>query len=166
MKTIIIALGNPILTDDGVGAKVIQELKNKREIIPQINSNDIELIELYRGGLSLMEAMIGYERAVIVDAMRSENEPGTISCCNIGKSGDQTGEKPLYSTKNLISTHDTNLSTALQMAELLNMPIPETINIWGIEVENAETFSEELTQSVNRAVPVLVDEIVSYLQKG
>ena len=64
-KTLVIGLGNPIVSDDGVGLRVVQRLKT---ILA--DRDDVDVREDYRGGLQLMERMIGYERAIVVDAIR------------------------------------------------------------------------------------------------
>jgi len=65
-KTIVIGLGNPILTDDGVGVKIAYELE--RAIGPNLPSN-LTITEASVGGLRLMELLIGYDRAILVDAI-------------------------------------------------------------------------------------------------
>ncbi|GMT49882.1 MAG: hypothetical protein IEMM0008_1421 [bacterium] len=150
MKTIIIGMGNPFLTDDGVGGNVVRMLRESLN-----GRREVDLVELYVGGLRLMETMIGYEKAIIVDAMLTgKNKPGVIS------SYREVG----FTTKNTISTHDTNLSIALEMGKLLNLSLPDEIRIWGIEANDVETFSEDLTLSVAEAVPIVVKEILQNLK--
>ena len=65
MKTLIIGLGNPILTDDGVGVKIAQQL----ESIIDLNAHpDLTITEASAGGIRLMEVMLGYDRVVLIDA--------------------------------------------------------------------------------------------------
>ncbi len=52
MKTLIIGLGNPILTDDGVGVKVAWKLE---KIIDLDAHPELEITEASAGGLRLME---------------------------------------------------------------------------------------------------------------
>ena len=58
-RTIVVGLGNPILGDDGVGWRVAQAVQ---ALAPEA---DVECQAL--GGLSLMERLVGYQRAIIVD---------------------------------------------------------------------------------------------------
>ena len=151
MKTIIIGLGNPIVSDDSVGIKVSRELRDR------LNGRDgIDIAEAYAGGIRLMDVMVGYEKAIIVDAIVTGNSmPGTIHSLSISD---------LVSTRNIVSTHDTNLSTALEMGKMLGLPLPSEIDIWGIEAMDVETFSEELTEDVAKAVPLVVQKIVDELR--
>ena len=73
MKTLILGLGNPLLRDDSVGLRVIQELQDRLAARP-----GVEVSEDYWGGLRLMERMIGFDRVIVVDAMRSGEPPGSI----------------------------------------------------------------------------------------
>ena len=148
-KTIIIGLGNPILSDDSVGIKVVRELE-KRMVDSNLQTKHPELYfaEAYAGGLRLMDELVGYERAFIIDAMVTpDGRPGTIRCLSISD---------LICTRNLVCAHDTNLATALKMGKMLGLQLPSEIRIWGIEAKDVETFGEELTEDVEKAVHIVV----------
>jgi hydrogenase maturation protease len=149
-KTVVIGLGNPILSDDSVGIKVVRVLRER------LNGNcHIDTKEVYAGGLRLMDELVGYEKAIIIDAMVTGSAvPGTVS--SVPLSGIQE-------TKNIVCSHDTNLSTALKMGRLLGLSLPDKVIIWGIEAEDVETFSEYLTEDVEKAVHVAVEKIMSDL---
>ena len=73
MRTLVLGLGNSILGDDGVG---IQVAARAREALV---GSGVEVDEEHRGGLRLMERLVGYDRAVIVDAIvTGRNPPGTV----------------------------------------------------------------------------------------
>ncbi|KAF0221567.1 MAG: hydrogenase maturation [Geobacteraceae bacterium] len=150
MKSVIIGMGNPLLTDDGVGASVVRQIEETlRKRI------DVDCLELYTGGIRLMEAMVGYDRAYVVDAMvTGEHEPGTVHSFS---------PTEFITTKNTVSSHDTDLSTALEMGKLLGMKLPDEVKIWGVEAREVETFGEELTEGVAAAVPQVVEHILQDL---
>ena len=154
MRTIVIGLGNPALTDDGVGIKVARAMMNAdAPVLPA----GVVIEEAYAGGLRLMDAMVGYERAIIVDAMVSgDGAPGTVRRLCVSD---------LFATRNLACSHDTNLSTALETGKMLGLTLPSEIIIWGINVKDVETFGEELTADVAKAVPVVVKEIFKEIKK-
>ncbi|MBE3050465.1 hydrogenase maturation protease, partial [Candidatus Bathyarchaeota archaeon] len=67
---LVLGVGNPILSDDGVGIHVARELK-KREM-PGV---DVE--ELAASGLELLDVVRGYDKVVIIDAIQTTNgRPG------------------------------------------------------------------------------------------
>jgi hydrogenase maturation protease len=72
-KTLVIGLGNPIFGDDGLGWIVAQQIEET------IDSPGVEIIWLACGGLQLMERMIGYQRAILIDTLHhTRSEPGKI----------------------------------------------------------------------------------------
>ena len=66
MKSLVIGLGNPLVTDDSVGLRVAAELRDRLA-----GRADVEVTEDYWGGLRLMEQMVGYDRAIVIDAIRA-----------------------------------------------------------------------------------------------
>lgn len=117
--------------------------------------NIIEIREMYAGGIRLMDAMIGYDQACIVDAMVTGRwKPGEVR---------ELGPDDLLSTRNTVCTHDADLSTAIELGRMLEMHLPSRIHIWGVEASDVTSFGEQLTGEVERAVPVAVNAILSRL---
>jgi len=147
MRTIVVGLGNPILSDDSVGIKVAELVKQR---VP--GNQDIEVTEAYAGGLRLMEVIAGYDQAIIVDAMKSGRYPvGTIRVL---------GADSLAKTRNTLCTHDGDLSMALELGRDLGLATPGSLKIIGIEAEEVERFGEELTCGVRAALPKAVEEVL------
>ena len=72
-RTLVIGLGNPLVSDDSVGLRVVERLR------PLLADREgVDVVEDYWGGLRLMEQMIGYSRAVVIDATYTGAAPGTI----------------------------------------------------------------------------------------
>lgn len=143
-KTLLIGLGNPILTDDAIGVKVAFAVRDAG--LPP----NVDMIELGNGGLTLMEHMIGYDRVVLVDAIMTQHGvPGRVYKLSM----DQ-----LPGTLNTSSAHDTNLKTALNTGRRLGAALPddENIDIVAIEAEEVLTFGEQCTPAVEAAIPAAV----------
>ncbi len=160
MKTVIIGLGNPILTDDSVGVKVSRAIRKHLDHQGEtaLENNTIDVKEIYAGGIRLMDAMTGYDQACIVDAMKTgRSDPGAVSAFGLDE---------LCSTRNIVCTHDTNLSTAIELGRMLDLHLPSTIKIWGVEAGDVTSFGEELTYEVEQAVPVAVKAILDELNIG
>lgn len=142
LKTLLIGLGNPILGDDGVGWRVAQELEDSQRIPP-----GVDVIFMAVGGISLMEAMAGYERAIIIDAIVTHQVPiGTVRRFQLEELTD-----PSYG--HLSSAHDTSLQNALRVGRDLGIKLPDEIIIVAIESQNVYDFSEELSPQVSAAIP-------------
>jgi hydrogenase maturation protease len=151
MKTIIIGIGNPVLTDDSVGIQVVRELGRRLQANP-----DTVTRELCAGGIRLVEEMAGFERAIIVDAIVTQDgEPGTVYVL---------GPSDLRKTRNTCSTHDASLVEALELGGIAGLRLPAEIRIWAIEAGDVETFGETLTEPVKRAVPKVVKSVIRYLR--
>ena len=168
MKTLIVGLGNPILTDDGVGVKVAyaveEALKNSRSwtsLRMPASKDDITVTEAGVGGLRLMEMMIGYDRVILIDAIIHTNgnnsAPGTIFQMS------QQDLEDISLTQHSASAHDTTLNTALEMADRMGLHLPEEVLIFAVEVEEIFVFSNEPTPAVAAAIPkvtqMVLDEI-------
>jgi hydrogenase maturation protease len=157
MKTLVIGLGNPILTDDGVGVLVARRLE---EMIDLESHPDLTIREASAGGLRLMETMLGYDRVVLIDAYYlkpQETQPGKIHQLTLD---DLRSVSP---TQHSTSAHDTSLVTALEAAKKMGYEVPAEFLIYAIEVENILDFSETPTPAVARAVPIVTQMILNDL---
>lgn len=142
MKTLIVGLGNPILGDDGVGWQIASELQ-RIEKIP----SDVTIECLAVGGISLMETLIGYDRAILIDAIVTHQVP--VGSVNHYKLRDL----PNPTSGHMGSAHDTSLQEALQIGRALGAHLPEDITVVTIESQKVYDFSETLTPPVAAAVP-------------
>lgn len=153
MKTLVLGLGNPILTDDGVGVLVAEELHAR---LPE--DSDIEIAEVSVGGLTLMEAMLGYDRVILVDAYQNlDGVPGQVHKMTLD---DLQSISP---TQHSASPHDVNLVTAMETGEKMGLPLPKQITIFAVEVENVVEFSDKPTPSVAAAIPRVIEAIMAEL---
>ena len=151
MKTLVLGLGNPLVRDDAVGLLIAERL---RPLLA--DHTDIEVDVDYWGGLRLMERMVGYERAFVIDAIQSGAEPGTLLILS-------PGELP---TQRSASAHDVNLLTALELGRQAGAELPsnESITLIAIECVDTINFGEELTPEVEAAIPKAVETVLQMLQ--
>lgn len=151
MKTLILGLGNPLVRDDSVGLRVVWEVKRLVADRP-----DVEVDEDYWGGLRLMERMVGYQRAIVVDAIVTGAAPGTIH--RLTPHG--------IATQKSASSHDVNLPTALKFGRQAGLALPadEDIMLVGIEAEDILTFGDDCTPAVQAAIPLAVRDVLAALE--
>lgn len=147
MKTLVIGLGNPLVSDDSVGLRVVAALRPLLADRP-----DVTVEEDYWGGLRLMERMIGYGRAIVVDAMSSGAPPGTVHRLRTDD----------ISTQRSASAHDVNLPTALAFGRQAGAELPadEDVLLVGIEAADILTFGDRLTPAVEDAIPQAVEAVL------
>ena len=154
MKTIVIGLGNPILGDDGVGWEVAQEISKLELCI----SSSVVVDCLSVGGLTLMERLVGFNRAIVVDALQTALHPvGTVIHMKLEDLPEQVAG-------HMTSAHDVNLKTALQLGREMGAHLPDEIIIVGIVVNSVIDFSKDLSPKVESAVPKAVKLVCECLQ--
>lgn len=152
MKTLVLGLGNPLLRDDGIGLHVARELEKQFADDPAV-----EVGEDYWGGLRLMERMIGYDRVIIIDAILTGGELGTIHLLT-------PDDIP---TQRSASVHDVNLPTALEFGRHAgaSLPTASDITLIGIEAGDVQTFDETLSPALKLIVPHAVDHVLNVLER-
>ncbi len=153
MKTLIIGLGNPILGDDSVGWRVAEEVKRELENWPPILQSPIDIDCFALGGLSLMERMIGYDRAILIDAVTTGQPPGAVYRF-------QLEDLPELSCAHTTAAHDTSLQNALRLGRRMGIHLPSSVTVVGVEAERLYDFSEELSPAVEAAVPQAVRAVL------
>jgi hydrogenase maturation protease len=153
MKTLLLGLGNPVLTDDSIGLKVIAELRPLLADRP-----NLEIDEDYWGGLRLMEHLVGYDRAILVDAICTGAPAGTIHCLAVDS----------IPTQHSASAHDANLATALALGRQAGAHLPANSDILlvGIEAEDIITFNEQCSPQVQAAIPQAVQMVMAALDSS
>ena len=153
MKTIILGVGNPILRDDGVGIHVANKLRQ------YIQDPNITIDEAFTGGMNLLDLLLGYDKAIIVDAVKTKN----------GQEG-KVKRFPLsdFSTMHSCNPHDVSLMQAIELAKKMGEEkIPKEIIIIGVMMkeipcEFGEKLSKEIQTAVPKAVELTLNEIKRY----
>ena len=151
-KTLVLGLGNPILTDDGVGIHVA------RAAAGRIQQTGVVCAEASVGGLRLLDILTGYERVILVDAIHT---PG-------GRPGDITLLHPndLRASLHSGSTHDLSLPGALALGRRLGLALPDdqAVVIVAVEAEDVLTFGESCTPAVAAAIPRAAEMVLDWVQ--
>jgi hydrogenase maturation protease len=147
VKTLVLGLGNEILADDAVGILAARALKS------QCNGQ-ADIIESGLSGLALLELFIGYERAIIIDAVKTINHsPGTIHELIPADLGEVFAPSPHYS----------GLPELLALAKQLELDFPQEIKIFALEVADPYTIGGDLSGPVKNAFDGFVARIRNQL---
>ena len=149
-KTIVVGVGNKILGDDGVGIYVVNQLRK------QVKNLDVTFEEAATGGLNLLDIIVGYDKAVIVDAVKSNNgEHGVVKRFSLDN----------FDTMHSCNPHDVSLIEAIDMAKKIGENrIPHEIVVIGIMMKDipfefSDSLSDEIAMAVPRAVEMTFNEI-------
>jgi len=143
MKTIVLGIGNLIMKDDGVGIHVVKEVEQ------HINDPNITIDEAITGGMNLLDLLLGYDKAVIIDAVKgSEKNHGEVRRIPLKN----------FSTMHSCNPHDVSLVEAIELAHKLGETrIPKEIIIIGVMMKTIPCeFGEELSEEIAAAVPTAV----------
>jgi hydrogenase maturation protease len=148
--TLVLGVGNTLVSDDGVGIQVLRELARR------IQDPRLAFAETQSGGLDMLEQLIGYRSAVIIDAAKTGSVPPGALC-----------KAALVDTScppSRVSLHTLGLQTVVPFGTMLGFLLPGDITVFGIEVADVETFHEGCTSDVEAAIPGVASEIVRFLQ--
>lgn len=151
LKVIILGIGNPLRSDDGVGIHVIEALR--KESLP----TGTDLLEGLTG-LDIIGAIKGCDKVIIVDAIMTASEPGTIFKLSL---------QDLSITKTLhhFSTHEMDFPSMLELGKkIFPGQIAEDITIIAIQAEDVTTISEKCTPEVEKSIREVVQLIKELLQ--
>ncbi len=148
-RTIVVGVGNPILGDDAVGILVVREMKERTKEL------DIVIEEAYTGGMNLVDIIVGYDRAILVDAISLPDK--------------KIGEVLFLDPRAIPSAHSTNphnvsLKEALDLAaRIKDWAIPQRIDLVAINIKPTFDFSSELSPEVEKAIPKAIREVEGLL---
>ena len=146
----MVGLGNEIVGDDGIGIEAARQLEALLAGCPAV-----DVVALPWAGLSLLDVLVGRQRAALIDCLQSGRyAPGSVVRLEVGD---------LSGATRLLSFHDIDLPTALDLGRRLGWPLPEEIALWGVEAERAEEFGVGLSAPVFAALPELVAEVLEFL---
>lgn len=146
-EILILGLGNPILSDDSVGLRVVDKLK---EIINK--KNNVNFCKVAISGIEILDIISGYKHLILIDVIKT------------GK--DKIGKLTMYKISDfnnsihLTNPHQLNLPSVIEFANKTGIPVPEVIDIFTIEVEDIYTFSEECSPEIKDKIPEIAKEIL------
>ncbi len=72
-EALILGVGNVLLSDEGFGVRCVEYI-NDSYMLPK----GVRAVDGGTGGLALLSVIGGYGRIIIIDALASNDEPGTI----------------------------------------------------------------------------------------
>jgi hydrogenase maturation protease len=150
LKTIVVGVGNLVRRDDGAGIHVVNRLKHRA---PWIDSIDVAM-----GSVEILEAIKGYDRAIIVDAIQSGAEPGEILHIDTAAADNPPS---------LYSSHGVDIFTTLELGKrIFKDEMPKEQIIIGIEAEDTLDYSTSCSPRVELAIEKVVNEIITIEDSG
>jgi hydrogenase maturation protease len=150
---LILAIGNRLLTDDGVGIEILSRL----EPLSREWGEAVELIDGGTCGLALLGAVLDRAAVVFLDAVKLGAEPGSV---HVLRKGDLLGMSGRES-----SAHEGGAKQILAALALLG-ETPQEVTVVGVEPASvatgiglSEVVEARLGEAVNRVRQVVAEII-------
>lgn len=137
MRSLVLGLGNDLLADDAAGLLAARAVRAG-------GACGADVVESALSGLALLDLLAGYDRAVVIDAVRTGRcPPGTIH---------EWGPEDLDQVV-APSPHYAGLPEIIAIASEMRLPFPREIRILAVEVADPETIGGAVHEAVLRAIP-------------
>jgi hydrogenase maturation protease len=121
VRSLVLALGNPLLGDEGVGLRALEELASSADLSPSV-----ELLDGGTAGLSLVPRLQAADRVLVLDAISAGRAPGTVMKLD--------GEELRREGYAKMSPHQIGLGDILSASRLAGGP--EEVVVLGVEPES------------------------------
>jgi hydrogenase maturation protease len=149
MTMVVVGVGNEYRGDDGVGLVVAARLHDR---LPE----GVEIVRCEQELSRLIDAWQGADAAIVVDAVQSGSEPGTLH--RFDAHHDAIPARVFRS-----STHAFGVGEAIELARALGR-LPDRVVVYGVEGGDF-TAREGLTAAVEAAVERCASAVLDDLQK-
>lgn len=147
-RIVILGVGNVLFSDEGVGIKALEELK-ENFIFPE----NVELIDGGTLGIGLMPYLEGVNRLIILDAVLGGGPPGRV----YEFKGEQI--RTMFSRK--VSMHNVGLQDVLYILDFLDR-IPEEMVLIGVEPKSL-SLGCSLSPVVRSSLEMVVEKVLKHL---
>ena len=142
-RTLVLGLGNDLLADDGVGVAVASRLVGVRE-------DGVEIVTSAAHGLELLDLFLGYDRAIVIDAIQTtEHPPGTVLELGV------EDLRPVIAP----SPHYAGLPELCRLADALRLDFPSEVRILAVVAADLHTVGAGMTAAVEDCIPALCDRV-------
>ena len=146
----VLGIGCILYSDEGFGVRVVEKMQACYEF-----SENVLLVDGGVLGINLLGVISKPDHLIVVDAIRNQGKPGDLYRLE----GDQIPQR--IRAKN--SLHQVDFLEALTMCQALDK-VPETVII-GVEPEDIETQSLELTTAVQAQVDPVIEMVLAELER-
>ena len=148
-RSVILGIGNVLLSDDGAGVHVARHLESLLHDRP-----GVEVIDGGTLSFSLAPVIENAERLIVIDAAQLHAAPGTVRTY-FGPEFDSFVGKPK------LTVHEVGLVDLLDIARLMDA-VPAQRAVVAVQPQCA-TWGDSLTRDVDAAVPEMVARVIELL---
>ncbi len=149
-KIVVLGVGNTILSDEGLGVKAVERLREGYEF-----PEEVELIDGGTLGIDLLYYLEGVRKLLILDAVSGGGKPGTLYKFK--------GEEVKGYFRRKVSMHELGIQEVLALMDVMDKPVEEIV-VLGIEPASIE-LGTDLSPVVEESMPDLLREALSQLEE-
>lgn len=141
MNVLVLGAGNILLSDEGIGVRVVEALQDRYRV-----PDAVEVLDGGTCGMGLLDVLAGRDHLIIVDAVNTGRPPGSL----VRLADDEI--PAAFRTKS--SPHQLGLQDVLALLLLLGTA-PRRVTVIGIQ-----PFSLDLSLELSPVVAGKLDELV------
>jgi hydrogenase maturation protease len=151
MKTLLLGIGNTIRGDDVIGILLVRELCKE-------NFQNVEIRELETAGFEVLDEMAGFDKVIILDAMRTEKEE------NVGKTVVCTLDEG-RPTVTLLPSHGFDFASLINAyRHAMPKKFPRDIFFVLVKVTDVDTFREGLGKKLEENFFTILEEVKEHIR--
>ena len=151
LPVLILGLGNDILTDDGIGIRIVDELEKNF-------SRQFDFKKCSLGGLDTLEIIRDYRQVIMIDAIKTPGgAPGTVYFLKA---------EDFKKTTHIANFHDIGIVEAIEVGRKLGMRLPEKLDIIAVEIIEDMQFGDRLSPPLETSFPLICEEIGSWISQN
>ena len=147
--TVVIGLGNLLLSDEGIGIHLIRKLSEHQDKFPSV-----EFIDAGTGGMNVLHLIANRKKAIIIDCVKMGKKPGAIK--RFEPADVQTVKKMTH-----FSLHEADILRIINLSKQLG-EYPDQIVIFGIEPESLE-LGQNLSKTLTGKIDLYMNAVCKSL---
>jgi hydrogenase maturation protease len=151
LSTLVLGIGNTLLSDEGIGVHVVERLRERLEDRP-----DVTLLDGGTLSFTLAEPIAAADHLIVVDAARLGAAPGTLRCL-------RDGEMDGYLLGGAKSVHEVSLGDLMDIARLSGT-LPKRRALVAIEPQKLD-WGDAPTAEVAAAIEPAVNLVLELIHE-
>ena len=150
-KILVLGTGNDIQQDVSIPVRLTKDLKSLMQ------PSGINFINIFVGGLELLEYIHSYKGIVFIDTLKTEERiPGRVHVFTVNNYRE---------TLHLSCRHDVSFHMSLEIGKTLGFDIPDEILILGIEILEDLEFGPELSNDLKYQYPEILSQVSNHVEE-
>ncbi|MEH6471439.1 MAG: HyaD/HybD family hydrogenase maturation endopeptidase [Halopseudomonas sp.] len=150
MSVLVLGVGNILLTDEGIGVRVVEEFERRYQI-----PDGVSVMDGGTAGMELLASIASIDHLILVDAVNTGAEAGTVVCLV----GDEV--PALFKTK--ISPHQLGISDLLGVLTVTG-EMPKQLSLFGVVpycLDTSIELSEQMVPKCDELLALVVSQLES-----